>query len=449
VGVSEVLAALSFALDLTEGQPFGHALRSCLVGMRIAEKIGVPMQERRDLYYALLLKDVGCSSNAARVYELFGGDDRAAKRDLKRMDWSRTFTAAGYAMSNASPGGSWMERARRVALLAGAGPRAARELVEARCKRGAAIVRDLGFGPAVAEAVSSLDEHWNGHGEPRGLKGGEIPLLARIMGLAQTLEVFAMIKGPTAALAVIRGRRGTWFDPTLVDVCGDLVADLILWCALDDWGLQEAVRRVEPGDAVLLAGPGALDRIASGFASVVDAKSPFTAHHSRRVTEIVVRIAELLGLAAREREELRRAALLHDLGKLSVPNSVLDKPGPLSAQEWEMVRLHPYYTQRILERVRGFQSLAFVASSHHERLDGRGYFRGLKGAQVPLGARILVVADIYDALTSARPYRPALEREAAIATLEKDRGSGVAGDCLEALARVVGDPDFEAQRLAA
>ncbi len=435
--MSEVLAALSFALDLTEGQPFGHALRTCLLGMRLGERIGLPLHERRDLFYALLLKDVGCSSNAARMYQLFGGDDRAAKRDLKRVDWSRYFHAAGYAMSHASRGASWFERARRVALLAGAGGRAAHELVETRCRRGAAIVHDLGFGSEVADAVASLDEHWNGRGQPQGLRGTQIPMLARIMGLAQTLEVFAMIESPSAALAVVESRRGTWFDPTLVEAAKDLEAELVRWCGLDDWDLQEAVRRIEPGDAVLLAGAGALDRIAGAFAAVVDAKSPFTANHSRRVTEFVVRITEHFALPAEERVALRRAALLHDLGKLSVPNSVLDKPGPLSAQEWEMVRLHPYYTQRILDHVRGFQSLAFVASSHHERMDGRGYFRGLRGADVPFGARVLATADIYEALTSDRPYRPALTTEAALATMEKDRTVGLAPDCLDALIQVL------------
>jgi len=444
VAVSEVLAALSFALDLTEGQPFGHSLRSCLIGMALGERVGLSLHERRDLYYALLLKDVGCSSNAARMSELFGGDDRAAKRELKRLDWSGHLGETGAAVFQASPGASWFERARRVAALASAGTRAARELVEARGQRGAEIVGDLGFGVAVAGAVAALDERWDGRGQPRGRSGSGIPPLARVMGLAQALEVFAVMDGPAAALEMARSRRGTWFDPSMVDAAMGMESDLACWCAVDDWGLQEAVRGVEPGDAILLAGPGALDRIASAFAAVVDAKSPYTAHHSRRVTEFAVRIADYFGLPGDEIVDLQRAGLLHDLGKLSVPNSVLDKPGPLSAQEWEVVRLHPYYTQRILDRVKAFQSLAFVSSSHHERLDGRGYFRGLRGSQVPFGARILAVADVYEALTAERPYRPALAPEEALATMERDRGTGLAADCLDALIRVVEDGEQRA-----
>lgn len=437
VGISEVLGALSFALDLTEGQPFGHVLRTCLIGTTLGERAGLTLQERRDLYYALLLKDVGCSSNAARISELFGGDDRAVKRELRRLDWNVGLETAGQMVRSAAPRASWFERARRIAVLAGSGPRAAREIVAARCDRGSAIVLDLGFGHAVAKAVAALDERWDGRGQPNGLSGSGIPMLSRVMSLAQTLEVFAEVDGPRAAIDVARARRGTWFDPMLVEIAEGLEAELTRLVGTDDWGLQHAVSQVEPGDAMLLAGPGALDRIASAFAQVVDAKSPYTAHHSRRVTEFVVKMADHMGLPAGEIVDLQRAALLHDLGKLSVPNSVLDKPGPLTPAEWETMRLHPYYTQRILDRVRAFQSLAFVASSHHERLDGRGYFRGLRGPQVPFGARILAVADVYEALTSERPYRPALAPEVALATMDRDRGTALAGDCLEALEYVV------------
>lgn len=445
VRVSELLSALSFALDLTEGQPFGHSLRTCLIGMRLAELLDLPLQQRRDLYYALLLKDVGCSSNAARVYELFGGDERVAKNDLKRVDWANYLKAARYALAHASPGAGWLERAKRVVAVANAGPRAALELVEARCTSGTKIVSQLGFGPAVAHAVATLDEHWDGRGYPRGLRGQEIPMNARVMGLAQTVEVFAAIDGARAGIDVARRRRGSWFDPMLVTALERMERDIARWCALNDWELQEAVHAVEPGDASLLAGPGTLDRIALGFASVVDAKSPFTANHSMRVTEIALDMARALGFGDADIGELRRAALLHDLGKLSVSNAILDKPAPLSAQEWEVMRLHPYYTQRILDRISGFEDLAFVASSHHERLDGRGYFRGLRGGQLPLGARVLAVADIYEALTSDRPYRPALPEETALKIMGRDCEIGICVDCFEALGRVIDHPMSDAQ----
>ncbi len=433
VSVAEVFSALSFALDITEGHPFGHALRTCLIGMRLAKRLGLPMGDQRDLYYALMLKDVGCSSNAARVFELFGGDERVAKRDLRHVDWANYFKAARFALAHAAPGASWFERACRVAGLAAAGPREAAKLVETRCRRGADIVTRLGFSPQVAVALSSLDEHWDGHGYPRGLRGQEIPLLARLMGLAQTLEVFAALEGPPAAIEVARERGGRWFDPTLVAAAEGLEADLAHWCGLDEYALQQAVRDCEPGDAALLAGPNTLDRIAEGFAAVVDAKSPYTATHSARVTDIAVGIAAELGLPPADIAELRRAGLLHDLGKLSIPNSILDKPGALTSEEWELVRLHPFFTQCVLERIRGFGSLALVAGSHHERLDGRGYHRQLAGDAIPRGGRVLAVADMFEALTSNRPYRPAIPEETALRILEKERGVGLEADCLDAL----------------
>lgn len=433
VRVSEVLSAMSFALDLTEGQPMGHALRTCLIGLRLGEALGLGVEDRRDLYYALLLKDSGCSSNSARVFELFGGDDRAAKHDLKRVDWADYLKAARFALAHASPGATWLERARRIAGLAGGGSRLAAELVATRCERGADIVRKLGFGPRVAEAVRSLDEHWDGLGQPRGLRGPEIPLLARVLCLAQSMEVFLVVDGPRGALDMVRARRGRWFDPALADAALRMEPELAAWRYLDERQLSAAVRDREPGDAALLAGPGALDRLALGFAEVVDAKSPFTAQHSYRMTGIALRLAMRLGYAESGLASLRRAALLHDIGKLSVPNSILDKPGPLTADEWNTVKLHPYYTLRILLHVRGFKQIAHVAASHHERLDGKGYFRGLSGAQIPLEAQILATADVFDALTTPRPYRPALPEDTALRLMERDRGTGICADCLDAL----------------
>ena len=225
---------------------------------------------------------------------------------------------------------------------------------------------------------------------------------------------------------------------------------LATWCALGEEELRQQVREREPGGVALLAGRGTLDRIAYGFAEIVDAKSPYTASHSFRVTELSLRIAARLGKPAADLADLRRAALLHDIGKLSVPNSILDKPGPLDAGEWETVRLHPFYTQRILEHIRGLERLAFMAASHHERLDGRGYFRGLSGDQVPIGARILATADIYDALSAPRPYRLALAEEQALGLMERDRGTGLDGECLEALGDVLreGLGDEELRRAA-
>lgn len=444
VRISEVLAALSFALDLTEGHPLGHSLRTGLIGMKLAHRLDLPLGDRRDLYYALLLKDAGCSSSSARLFELFGGNPRVVQHELARLDWANYFKAARYCMGHAAPGASWWSSACSAVNLARAGNRAAVELVETRCRRSAEIVSMLGFGPNVAAAVGSLEEHWDGSGRPRGRAGQEIPMLSRILCVAQTVEVIAAVSGPRAALDVARRRSGRWFDPVLVKACEGLEPSLTEWFGYDENELREAVREAEPGGAALLASPGAMDRIARGFAEVVDAKSPFTSQHSVRMAELSVRIAGRLGLDHDARGQVLRAALLHDVGKLSVPNSILDKPGPLTVDEWETVRMHPYYTLRIVSHIRGFESLAEIAASHHERLDGRGYFRGLRGDEIPLEAQILATADIFDALTTSRPYRPALPEEVALRLMERDRGHGLMGECLDALEVVVhGEPAME------
>lgn len=435
IPLSETLSALTFALDLAEGQPMGHALRSTLIGMALGDRIGLPEAERADLYFALLLKDIGCSGNAAVVHEVFGSSDLESKRAFKFVDWSRFIHSARYALSRVRPGREWLRRVTGLAQAARDGHDLTRRIIELRCTRGAEIARTLGFNPAVATAVAALDEHWDGGGQPLGLATTAIPPAARIMGLAQTLEVFATRHGVDAALRTARQRRGRWFDPALVDAAGALEPELTGWLTLDESGLQRAVEALAPANGA--ARPATLDQVARCFAEVIDAKSPYTARHSERMAGIAVAIARTLGNDAESCRDLERAGLLHDIGKLSVPNAILDKPGRLTPAEWEVVRLHPYYTQRILERVTALSDLAWVASSHHERLDGRGYFRGLRGEQVPTGARVLAVADVYEALTARRPYREGLPVERALEIMEADRGTAFDPDCLDGLRAVV------------
>jgi len=433
-----MLASLSFALDLTEGQPMGHALRTDLIALELAARLDLPLQVRRDLHYGALLKDAGCSSNAAAVSELFGGNDIVAKRARMVTDWTNEVQAAIYALEQSAPGASWFERAKRVASIARLGQNAATRLVQIRCDRGAEIVRQLSLGAGVAEAVRTLEEHWDGHGHPRGLKGDQIPIAARVLGLAQILEVFAAEGGPAAGLALVRRRSGKWFDPTVVEACRGLDSKLASWAAMTTRQLRAEVSRSEPGQASVLAGQTTLKRVAQVFAGIVDAKSPYTGAHSARVAEVAVAVARELGWSQELVEETRSAGLLHDIGKLSVPNSILDKPGALEPPEWEIMRMHALYTERILEHVKGFEWLAFASAAHHERMDGSGYCRGLEADQLPELSRVLAVADVYDALSTVRPYRHALSQPEVFSIMDRDADKGFSGECLEALKSVVG-----------
>ncbi len=445
VPLTDVLASLSFALDLTEGQPMGHSLRTCLISMELAERLDLPLQARRDLYYAAILKDAGCSSNAAAVFEMFGGDEIAAKRARMRTDWSSDLRAAMFALEHAAPGASWFERAKRVASLARLGSKAASQLVQVRCDRGAEVVMQLGFGRGASDAVRALDEHWDGHGHPRGLQGEQIPLVARVLGLAQVLEVFAAGSGPASGLALVRHRSGKWFDPTMVQACDGMEPMLARWATRSTHELRSEVSAAEPGHAALLAGGTTLRRLGVVFADIVDAKSPYTGTHSRRVAEVAAGVARTLGWSRELVEETHTAALLHDLGKLSVPNSILDKPGALDPAEWEIMRMHALYTERILEHVRGYEWFAFASAAHHERMDGSGYCRGIGAAQLPELSRVLAVADMYDALSTPRPYRHALEPAEVFAILDRDGGTALCESCLDALKSWAGECGGEAE----
>ena len=431
---SEILSALSCALDITEGQPPGHAVRTCLIGMRIAERAGVPMEDRGALFYALLLKDLGCSSNAARLCSLFGADDRALKREHKLTDWSRSGPSLAYALRNAVPDASPMGRVFRVASMAFKEKGSGREMVQTRCDRGADIASMLGFTEATREAIRTLDEHWDGHGMPEGLSGTAIPLSGRIVGLAQSVEVFAGTFGVDAAIAVAMERRGRWFDPTLVDALKSFAEDEDFWAKVLGRSPERHLDGLEPEDRILVADEERLDTIARAFARVIDAKSPFTYLHSERVAELAVTIGRRLHFDAVELRDLRRAGLLHDIGKLGVSTLILDTPDRLTERERGEVRVHPAYTQRILERVRAFAGIVGIASAHHERLDGKGYHLGLPAERLSPMSRALAVADVYEALTADRPYRRGLPRNEAVAILRGQSGTALCTASVEALA---------------
>lgn len=402
--LSEVLSGLSHALDITEGQARGHAERSCLIGMRLAAALDLDDESRSSLFYASLLKDAGCSSNAAKVAALFGADDAEVKSSRRLTDTSSFAQAVAHVLRTAGAHGTVLSRARHVAAVLRSGTGGARSLIELRCERGAEVARAIGVGDVAARAITELDEHWDGGGYPAGVSGDEISVAGRVLCLAQTAEVFWQHGGPRAACEIARQRRGTWFDPSLVDALVALEPDADFWNSLQ----TPSVAALEPPDRMLVADETRLDRVAHAFASIVDAKSPYTAHHSERVAAIAIELAELLTVDGETRTTLRRASLLHDVGKLGVSNRILDKPGPLGLREWETVRRHPRWSVEILARVSAFKDVARIAGAHHERLDGSGYYRGLTAQQLDQPSRILAVADVAEALTAARPYRSAL-----------------------------------------
>jgi len=436
--LSELIGSLSYALDITEGQPPGHCVRCCWIGMHVGRRAGLSDAQLWELYYTLLLKDLGCSSNAARICELYLTDDLNFKRDYKTVGDSLP-QVLGFVLKHTGLKAGLAERFRSVMTILRDGPEIARDLVATRCQRGAEIATLLRFPQGVADGIYSLDEHYNGNGKPARLQGDAIPVYARIALLAQVVDVFHTEAGREAAVAEARLRAGQWFDPRLVAAFEDVAQVDAFWHTLTSPDIDRAVADLQP------AGEGQqqpldddyLDDIATAFGQVVDAKSPYTSGHSARVALYTDMIAEALGLDDARRRWLKRGALLHDVGKLGVSNSVLDKAGALDRDEWEAVRQHAHYTETILGRITAFRELASIAGAHHERLDGGGYPRGLKGNDISVETRIITTADIFDAITAERPYRGAIPIPQALDMMGKTVGTALDPECFAALVRAV------------
>jgi putative nucleotidyltransferase with HDIG domain len=446
ISFSAIISALSFAIDLTEGAVPGHALRTCILGMRLAAAASLPEDQVPALYHALLLKDIGCSSNASRMYEIVGGDDRVVKNGVKLQDWTQphrpTLDTLKMLWTHVLPGASVLRRVVRIGHIALKQHENNAEMITLRCERGASIAHKLGLSDETAGAIHALDEHWDGSGYPARLKGEAIPKLARILAVAQHLDVFASERGRSEAIKVLEQRSGRWFDPELVRLTLELHRKNRLWtdcgCADSTATVRKVALDLEPEQRDGVASDE-VDRICEAFADVVDAKSPFTFRHSMGVANIATGLAKALHLAPERVQLVRRAALLHDLGKLAVPNTILDKHSPLTTDEWETVVQHPRLTREILTRIDSFAELAEIAGAHHEKLDGSGYPDGLKGSQLSLEARIVAVADVYQALTEGRPYRKGLSHSAAMKVLCRLAGQKLDPHCIAAL-DLVGQP---------
>ncbi len=434
--LAEVLSALTYALDITEGQPQGHSVRCCWIGLLIAEELKLNDEQTWELYYTLLLKDLGCSSNAARVCELYLADDLSFKKDFKLVGGSLP-QALRFVMSHTGLQAGMAERFRAIINIFQNGGEISRELVETRCTRGADIARQMRFSEAVAQGIHDLDEHWDGSGKPQGKKAQDISLYARIALLAQIVDIFRMSGGEDAARKEIENRVGAWFDPALVKAFKAVAARPSFWDAMEDDDLRSSILELEPTNSAINFDEDYLDDIAKGFAQVVDAKSPFTKGHSERVALFTDMIAEELKLTAPHRRWLKRAALLHDIGKLGVSNSILDKPAKLDDAEWVSMRNHATETETILSRISVFKEMAPIAAAHHEKLNGKGYPKGMKGDDIAFESRILAVADIFDALTAERPYRKAMPVAKALAIMSEDVGTALDGNCFAALQRAL------------
>jgi putative nucleotidyltransferase with HDIG domain len=417
VSLSEVLAAMSRALDLTEGQSVGHTVRTTIIGMRLAEELDLSAFDRVALYGALLLKDSG-SSGQSRVEEVLSAD----KHEPTHLNGIAHFPGRAFSVFKTAGG-----------LLGRSKPAPAQSRLLTRAERGESMALRMGFSTATADAIRHIDEHWDGTGIPDGRVGHEIPIFSRIILLAQTLDAFYTQRGLLSAMKMLRERSNQWFDPIVVRIARSWREDIDWWESLQSPDATAMAIAVEPQQHTRYVDERGLDEVARAFAEIIDAKSSYTYQHSTNVAKYARATAFELGFEKHDVSILNRAALLHDIGKLGVSSSILDKAGPMTDDERAEMQRHPVYTWEILQRVGAFAGFARTAALHHEKLDGTGYPWGVKAEALDVPARILCVADIYEALTAHRPYRAGLTREAALKIIRSGSGKHVCPLATEAL----------------
>ncbi len=430
--LAELMAALSLATDLGMGQPLEQALRTCLIALRLANLAGLAANELPAVYYGALLRFLGCTADRHETARVTG-DDIAFRRALAPVFGAPISEAMRTLVPAVGHGQGGVARVRLTARFLVRGLPVMREGVRAHCEVGEALATSLGLSEGIHRCLGHAFEAWSGRGFPNGIRGDAIVPAARVVLISRDLEVLGRTLGREAAPTVIarRANAGT-YDPALAHLVGRQGASIL--AEVESLAVWEAVLESEPEPRPWFPA-SKTDLALEAFADFADLKMTFTVGHSRAVA----------GLAARvdppHAQLLRRAALLQDLGRVAVPNLVWEKPGPLTSTEWEQVRLHPYYSERVLSRCTALAALAEPTGMHHERMNGSGYHRGLHDAAIPAPVRTLAAADAYQAMIEPRPHRPALPREAAAAELREEVRSGrLDGAAVEAVLEAAGHP---------
>jgi HD-GYP domain-containing protein (c-di-GMP phosphodiesterase class II) len=437
IRLAELIAALSLATDLGMGQPLEYALCSCVLSVRLGEALGLDEGDLREVYYQALLRYIGCNAETGTLATIVG-DEFTIRRNFTTVDngkqsemISLLIRSIRQANANASP--------LHLARLIARGLLSASQIQEGfsgHCEVAQRLAERLGFGERIVHALGQLYERWDGRGLPKGLQGEAIAPAVRIVTLAQDAITFHRLGGVEAAVAVVRERRGSAYDPQIVDrfctSAPQLLADL---AGEPSW---ETVLAIEPGPRVYLL-EAQFDAACHAMADFADIKSPYTIGHSIGVARLAALAAQQCGLPPGDVVAIRRAGMLHDIGRVGISTAIWDKAGSLSDREWEQVRMHTYYTERVLARPSALGRLGILASHHHERLDGSGYHRGTPAAALSPAARILAAADAYQAMTEPRPHRAARTPDAAAGELRREvRAGRIDGDACSAVLAAAG-----------
>ncbi len=432
--MAELLAALSLGIDLGFGQPMEHVLRQCRIALRICELAGLDEHERAVVYYSALLVNVGCHSDAHEQARWFGDDIALKATKYEHEPFSLGDVAAVLRLLGS--GSTPLHRIRVAFDFAVSGRREIDGMIARHAQLARSLGEELGLSAGVLEALAGSYERWDGRGWPGQATGSAIPIASRVVQLAEFVEVAHRTGGTSGAVEIAQRRAGKQFDPALVNL---LVADVEkVFHGLEDAASWDTVIDAEPSLTPRLS-PAECDAALEAIARFVDLKSPYTLGHAKAVAELAAGAAERIGLPADDVQTLRRAALVSGLGRLGISNAILDKTGPLSAGEWERVRLQPQLCERMLHQSEALDHLGRIAGQSRERLDGSGYPRGLTGSAITRSGRILAAADAYQSMREPRPYRPALPAgDAASALRAEVRAGRLDGPAVDAVLQVAG-----------
>jgi HD-GYP domain-containing protein (c-di-GMP phosphodiesterase class II) len=416
--LAEVLGSISLATDLGTGQALGHALRTCTLAVALADELGCGPDALRTVHQFALLRFLGCTADAAETAVLVGGDERAYYAAMApALHGSARQQLARHVRSVAS--GEPRVRRARLVVRGLADPKAGARSLSTHCEIAAMLARRIGLARPVVDALAHAYERWDGKGFPAGLEGEAVPLAVRVAAVARDVDLAAA--AGQDARALLRSRRGGAYDPAVADACERIEGDVLARLAdEDEWA---AALAAEP-EPVATVRAETLDALLTACADFADLKSPWLRGHSRAVAALAGQAGRLAGLRDDSCDALLRAALVHDLGRVAVENGVWDRAGPLTTSEWERVRLHPYYSERIIARCAALAPLVEVASSHHERLDGSGYHRSLRAEAQSREVRLLAAADVLAALVADRPHRRAFTPDDAARLLEAEAAAG-------------------------
>ena len=418
VRLADVLVALSLATDLGLGQPSEHMVRSTRIALRLGERLGLSHPELQTLYDVSLLTYVGCPVYGNEAAALFGDDIdfRARARDIDLVG----FPALVFMLRRAGSGGSAPYRAYRAATVMATGGKGLIEQMANHCVAAGVLAHRLGLGEDARIGIEQTYARWDGQGVPAGVGGEDLSLAARISHVAEASEVLHRTAGVDATLEMLSARRGTHFDPAVLAAV-EVDPEPIFGHLAD--GAVDAVLDAEP-----LARPplsdDELDGVLEAVGDFCDLRCPYFAGHARGTAELAAAAAEQMQLPADMVTLLRRAALVHDMGRAGVPGSVWDKAGPLSETERERMRLHAYLVERMFTRPEPLRRVGVLAATHHERMDGSGYHRGLAGALISAPARVLAAADAYHAMGQPRPHRSSLDPPEASRRLRMEADAG-------------------------